>query len=106
MQIVSKGDNLHNGTDPVSMKNKKNLISLLSAEFAHSMIIIKHNLVTKLLKRLFPKYHYNKLVKNFSRPHFEIFSFCSFFHSFKKQLTICKNCHFIQHLNLFSGTKK
>ena len=39
MQIVSfGGDNLHEVSDPIFFrKNKKNIISLSSAEFAHSM---------------------------------------------------------------------
>ena len=32
---------------PVSMKNKKNIISLLSAEFAHSMVRDKHTTMGK-----------------------------------------------------------
>ena len=41
MQIVS-GDNLHEVSDPIFKKNKKNIVSLWSAEFAHSMIILNY----------------------------------------------------------------
>ena len=43
MQIVSLGDNLHEVSDPVvwefSGENKKNIISLSSAEIPHSTVI-------------------------------------------------------------------
>ena len=42
MQIVSLGDNLHEVSDPISRINKKNIISLSSAEFAHSMVNVKY----------------------------------------------------------------
>ena len=33
-------DNKHDVSDPISRKNQKNIISLLSAEFAHSMVSV------------------------------------------------------------------
>ena len=47
MQIVSSGDNLHKVSDPISGKNNKNINSLSSAEFAHSMVSV--NLLTLFL---------------------------------------------------------
>ena len=42
MQIVSLlGDNLHEISNPFFWKNKKNIISLSSAEYAHSMVSVK-----------------------------------------------------------------
>ena len=38
MLIVSSGDNLHKMSNPVSGKNKNNIINLSSAEFAHGVI--------------------------------------------------------------------
>ena len=43
MQIVSNGDNLHELSNPVSGKNKKNIISLLSAESAQTVVHVKLN---------------------------------------------------------------
>ena len=42
MQIVSNGNNLHEMSNPVFLgKNKKNIINLPSAEFAHRVINVK-----------------------------------------------------------------
>ena len=38
MQIVSKGDNLHEESDFISRENKKSIINLSPAESAHSMV--------------------------------------------------------------------
>ena len=41
MQIVSSGDNLHEMSNHVSGKNKKNIKNLSFAEFAHSVLNVK-----------------------------------------------------------------
>ena len=41
MQIVSNGDNLHEMSNPVSGKNKKNIINLSSAEYAQRVVKVK-----------------------------------------------------------------
>ena len=41
MQIVSLGDNLHEVSDPIFRKNKKNIVSLSSAEFALRVVSVK-----------------------------------------------------------------
>ena len=43
MQIVSNGDNLHELSNPVYGKNKKNIINLLAAELAQK--VVKVNLL-------------------------------------------------------------
>ena len=41
MQIVSFGDNLHEMSDPIFLgKIRKNIITLSSAEFAHSVVSV------------------------------------------------------------------
>ena len=41
MQTVSNGDSLHEMPNPVSGKNKKNIINLSSAELAHKVVKVK-----------------------------------------------------------------
>ena len=41
MQIVTNGDNLHELSNPVSEKNKKNLLNLWSTEFAQRVVNVK-----------------------------------------------------------------
>ena len=41
MQIVSSGDNLHEMSNPVTGKNKKNIINLSSAENAQRVVKVK-----------------------------------------------------------------
>ena len=56
MQIVSLGDNLHETSKTFSVKNKKNIINLLSADFAHRMVMIKVLITTaadKILRLFF-----------------------------------------------------
>ena len=48
MQIVSDGDNLHEMSNPVG-KSKKNIINLLSVEFAQRVIKVKGILVSRSL---------------------------------------------------------
>ena len=52
MQIVSIGDNLHEVSDPIFWKNKKNITNL-SAESAHSVVIVQNKSNNKL-KCIFP----------------------------------------------------
>ena len=40
MQIVFFGDNLHEISNYMSAKHKKNIINLLSAKFAHNMLSV------------------------------------------------------------------
>ena len=49
MQIVSNGDNLHETSDPVFFgKNKKNVISLSSAEYVWRMVKVMPNILLLL----------------------------------------------------------
>ena len=48
MQIVPLGDNLHEMSNPISGKNKKNIIDLSYVEFAH----IIQSVNEKALRRL------------------------------------------------------
>ena len=41
MQIVSLGDNLHKMSKPVSCENRKDIINLSSAAFAHRVVNVK-----------------------------------------------------------------
>ena len=41
MQIVSSGDNLHEMSNLISGKNKKNIIDTSSALFAYSVLMVK-----------------------------------------------------------------
>ena len=41
MQIVSTGDNLHEMSNPVSKKTKKNIANMLSAAFAQKVVKVK-----------------------------------------------------------------
>ena len=44
MQIVANGDNLHEISNSVFWENKKNIVSLLSAEFAHTCNMVRVNI--------------------------------------------------------------
>ena len=44
MQTVSSGDSLHEISNPIYGENKENIIGLLSAESAHSMVSVKYRL--------------------------------------------------------------
>ena len=41
MQIVSNEENLHGISNPIFLKNKKNIINLLAAEFAQRVVKVK-----------------------------------------------------------------
>ena len=41
MQIISNGDELHEMSNPVFWKNKRNAIDLSSAEFAQRMVKVE-----------------------------------------------------------------
>ena len=45
VQIVSRGDNLHEISKPIFWKNKKNIISLSSAEFAQRVVKVKNEVM-------------------------------------------------------------
>ena len=55
MQIVSLGDNLHEMSNPIFRRKYGNIISLSSAEFAHSMVCVKHDLTVRLFWSLLSK---------------------------------------------------
>ena len=56
MQIVSLGDNLHKMSKPIFCENRKDIINLSSAAFAHRVVNVKLFLYIAAAAQCFPFY--------------------------------------------------